>query len=244
MNVELRIDQALQTLTRPIRTASMRKQALHEVRVNERSVEYSFTFGQMAAIGTGRLLDVGTGKSAFPALASLAGWQVVAVDNVIDFWKRGPLGIRIGLFNEHFSVEDRDLIAKPLPPEFDLVTCISTFEHVHRRAELFSSMCGALVPGGKLILTTPYSAEGGVPNVYLRPESDAFGKHIPYICQILDRDEIDRLCLSSGMEIEEIQYWQFWEGRYWSEGRPLPQGVRSREEESHDLVCLAISKTR
>jgi SAM-dependent methyltransferase len=221
-------------------TSSQKSEVRTNEDINERSVEYAFVFTRMAARGTGHLLDVGTGKSAFPALATMAGWRVTAVDNIVDFWRRGPLGMRWGLFNEHFAVEDRDLTRKQLPPDFDVVACISTFEHVIDRPGLFAAMSRALRPSGELLITTPYCESGGVPNAYVRPNSDAYGRSVPYICKVLDRQELDGLCRQNGMKIDVIEYWRFWGGKYWSEGQQLERGEQSTSSLPHDLACISL----
>ena len=242
MNFARRLDQAILTVSRPVRNASLRSLLPRSPWLNERSVEYAFTFSRLAGRGTGKLLDIGTGKSAFPALVQLAGWQVVAVDNIVDFWPRGPLNIRWGMFNEYFPVQDRDIVSSPLTERFDVVTCISTFEHVHDRPALFAAMAQCLKEHGEIVLTTPYREQGGDLNVYLRPNSDAFGRDIPYICQVLDRTELDALCEANCLHVLDIEYWRFWSGEYWSEGRCFARGERASSDGAHDLACIAIGR--
>lgn len=237
-----RASQVVQTAFRPLFEASQRNSRRSVPQLNERAVEYAFVFSRMAARGTGKLLDVGSGKSAFPALADLAGWQVTAVDNVVDFWRTGPLGIRWGLFNEHFLVDDTDISRSRPSPAFDIVACISTFEHVLNRSELFRAMSAALKPGGELLITTPYCETGGVPNAYKLPGSDAYGRSIPYICQVLDRPELSELCNKNSMSIEAMEYWQFWDGGHWSVGRPLSRGIPSSASRPHDLACISLTR--
>lgn len=237
-----RASQVVQTALRPLFTAAQRDGRRQQPLLNERSVEYAYVFSRLAARGTGSLLDVGPGKSAFPMLADLAGWRVVAVDNIVDFWRRGPLGVRWGLFNEHFLVKDADLTKSPPPPAFDVVTCISTFEHVIDKEGLFRAMSMALRPGGELLITTPYTEDGGVPNAYDFPGSDAQGRTVPYICRVLDRAELTRLCAANGMQVQGMEYWRFWEGKHWSVGQPLPKGHVSSATQPHDLACITLVK--
>lgn len=234
-----RLDLIEQTLSRPLRERAL-SAALRKVEVlNERSVEYAFVFSKLAARGTGTILDVGTGRSPFPALAELSGWRVLAVDNVIDYWPRGRLGVRWGLFNPYFHVRKVDMLRENVG-KFDIVTCISTFEHVTNRRGLFCAMAAALNPGGALLLTTPYREQGGVPNAYALPDSDAYGLNLPYGCMVMDRDELDALGLPNGLEIADIQYWRFYEGTFWSQGSQLPQGIRVGPESDHQIACIEL----
>ena len=239
-----RIDKVIQSLTRPIRNHAMRERDLGPPSFNERSVEYAFTFGQMATRAPGKLLDVGSGKSAFPALARMAGWQTEAVDNVRDFWPPGPLGLRWGLFNEHFFVQNIDLATESKASCFEIVTCLSTFEHVHQREALFAGMCRALQPGGLLILTTPYRHKGGTPNAYDLPGSDAYKSSVPYKCQVMDGQELSVLLHTNGLELAMAEYWRFYDSEFWSVGNQVSPPDKVRLEDSHQLACFALHKPR
>lgn len=234
-----RLDLIEQTLTRPLRERALLATLRNVEVLNERSVEYAFVFSKLAARGTGTILDVGTGRSPFPALAELSGWRVLAVDNVTDYWPRGRLGIRWGLFNPYFHVRKVDILREKVGT-FDIVTCISTFEHVTNRRGLFCSMAEALNPGGALLLTTPYREQGGVPNAYDLPNSDAYGLKLPYGCAVMDRNELDALARSTGLEIADIQYWRFYEGAFWSQGAQLSHGVRVDRESDHQIACIEL----
>jgi SAM-dependent methyltransferase len=164
---------------------------------------------------------------------------VTAVDNVTDYWPRGRLGIRWGLFNPFFDVRQVNILRESVGT-FDVVACISTFEHVIDRRGLFASMAAAVAPGGTLLLTTPYREDGGVSNAYELPDSDAYGLQLPYGCRVLDRDELESLSGASDLEISDLQYWCFYEGRYWSEGRQLPRGVRVGPTDNHQIACISL----
>ncbi len=135
--------------------------------VNERIVEVPFS---MAALGRlsppARILDIGSAESTFPLSAASLGYRVTALD-------LRPLPYahpNLESFAERF--EDWD------PPEeaFDAVFLISTIEHVGIGAygdsaygkhaagrgpdrDMLERLRELLVPGGLLVLTTPYGED-------------------------------------------------------------------------------------
>src|SRR5438045_33492 len=66
-------------------------------RHNERGIEYSFVFRQIARLCPKSILDVGTGTTALPPLFRICGAVVTASDNVKDYWPKG-------MFNPHWHV--------------------------------------------------------------------------------------------------------------------------------------------
>ena len=101
-----------------------------------------------------RVLDVGCGSGVFANAMRERGAVVTAVDanpDAIAFasttFAREGLTFREGLLDE---------LAFP-DASFDGASCLEVVEHVypHQVAELLSSLHRVLVPGGKLLVTTP-----------------------------------------------------------------------------------------
>ncbi len=219
----------------PINMINDREYFSQKVLLNERTVEYRFVFDQLAKTDTKRVLDVGTGATALPALIRQCGYEVTAIDNIRDFWPTG-------MFNRYYKVLDQDILNPNLEGFFDLITCISVLEHVHSFEAALREMIRLMNPKGLLVLTFPYCERQYVENVYLRPESDAYEKGIPYMCHIFSRKEISHWLEAFNLDIVIQEYWQFCTGPFWSEGKPLfpprPAGIN----DPHQITCLSLKK--
>jgi 2-polyprenyl-3-methyl-5-hydroxy-6-metoxy-1,4-benzoquinol methylase len=203
---------------------------------NERPVEFGFVFRRLHELYPEKVLDVGTGTTALPHLMRNCGCLVTATDNIKDFWPSG-------MSNRHYHVVDDDITASRMKEKFDLITCISVLEHIESHDAAIRNMFNLLNPKGHLILTFPYSENQYVRNVYEIAGSNAFGKSLPYICQSYSRKELSQWLQQNGGEVIEQEYWQFWDGDYWSIGSQILPPVRARAEEKHQLACLLIQKT-
>lgn len=206
-----------------------------KVAFNERPVEYRFVFDQIAAKSPKYVMDVGTGNTALPALIRNCGINVSAIDNIRDFWPRA-------MFNQHWFVLDRDILNPKLSTSFDLITCISVLEHIGDFEKAVKEMASLLSPRGILVLSFPYCENTYIENVYLRNSSDAYGREIPFICQVFSRVEINNWLKKFDFSITEQQYWQFYTGEFWSEGSPIFPPKRVGQNETHHITCLALTK--
>ena len=133
---------------------------------NERPVEYRFVFEQISEFYPKKILDIGTGVTALPHLMANCGCIVSAIDNIKDYWSHG-------LFNRHYYIINDDIVNPKLKDNFDLITCISTLEHIENFDQAVKSMFGLLKKGGYLVLTFPYTENKFVDNVYVLPGSSA-----------------------------------------------------------------------
>jgi hypothetical protein len=150
--------------------------------VNERIVEMPFA---MAALGRlsppARILDIGSAESTFPLSAASLGYRVAAVDLRPLPYLHPNLESWAGRF------EDWEPPAEP----FDAAFLISTIEHVGvgaygevpygsseagRGADraMVERLRGLLVPGGLLVLTTPYG-EGKIDELERTYDDEALG---------------------------------------------------------------------
>jgi len=99
--------------------------------------------------GDGRLLDVGCGTGQFMKKMHRRGWKVVGIDASSRAVQRvrDELGLPayVGML-PHLDLE---------PESFDVITMWQSLPHVHEPLALLHEARSLLVPGGKLILTTP-----------------------------------------------------------------------------------------
>ena len=122
----------------------MRREKAKRPEINERRDEYVFALDQLAGCRT--VLDVGTGRSPWPALLTTAGMDVTAIDAMDDYWQK-----RGGFFNHHYPVEHHD-IRERIDGHYDAVTCISTLEHIEQWEKALQNMKSC---AGRVILTVP-----------------------------------------------------------------------------------------
>jgi 2-polyprenyl-3-methyl-5-hydroxy-6-metoxy-1,4-benzoquinol methylase len=202
---------------------------------NERPVEFGFVFRQLAKLYPQTVLDVGTGTTALPHLIRNCGCLVTASDNIKDYWPSG-------MYNRHYHVINDDITDSCISDKFDLITCISVLEHVQNYQSAVKNMFTLLNPNGHLIMTFPYSESLYIRNVYELPGSNAFNKNIPYITQSYSRNELSGWCVINGGKIVEQEYWQFWDGDYWTVGNRIIPPLKVNSNEKHQLTCIIIQK--
>jgi len=204
--------------------------------VNERPIEFAFLFRQLVACWPKKILDVGTGMTALPHLMRNCGFLVTATDNIKDYW---PLG----MVNRHYHVINDDITHSSITETYDVITCISVLEHIHEHREAIKSMYRLLAPGGRLILTCPYNEEQYVQNVYALPESSVKEK-FPFVTQAFSRKEVNSWLEDVPFVLLEQEYWQFFEGNYWTCGERIipPRCVGVHEQ--HQITCLLLGKPK
>ena len=202
-------------------------------RINERPIEYRFTFEAIRVACPKTVLDVGTGESALPSLIRTCGPVVTAIDNVTDYWPAG-------MVNRHFHIKDEDA-TKGISGKFDLITCISVLEHVHAHDAAVASMLGALNPGGYLALTFPYNEGKYIANAYALPDA-GYGRELPFVAQIYSRCELDRWFGTPGVHIVQQEYWRVFSGEFWTVGDTLKPALQTDRDSLHQLTCLLVRK--
>jgi len=216
---------------------AMRIEAESQVfrRHNERAVEYSFVFREIARLCPKSLLDVGTGTTALPALIRSCGPVVTASDNVSDYWPAG-------MFTRHWHVTDDDIRGSRLPGGYEMVTCISVLEHIREHREAMREIFRLLAPGGYLVLTCPYSHEEFVENVYELPDARPEYRNLPYICRSYSKVQLDEWLQDSGATIVEHEFWRIETGRVHALGDWLFPAERAEANDVHQLACLLLRK--
>lgn len=204
-------------------------------RFNERPVEFGYVFRKVGELYPKTILDVGTGTTALPHLLRNCGHLVTATDNVRDYWPEG-------MVNRHYWVVDDDITSTKLDTQYDLVTCISTLEHIKDFDSAVRNMLRLTKPGGHLIITCPYNELKYCENCYELPDS-AYGKGEPYVTQSYSRRDIDRWCETNGATLIDQEFWQFWTGELWTQGKQIVPPVRSSSKEPHQHTCMLLRKS-
>jgi SAM-dependent methyltransferase len=201
---------------------------------NERPIEYRFALNCLGRVRPKTVLDVGTGTTAWPHLLRNCGFVVTAVDNVHDYWDRG-------MVNRHWSVLDVDITnPKEFRKQFDAVTCISVMEHIVDHQKAVANMLQMLVPGGLLIITTPYSAHEPCPNVYKRPDA-LYGQDMPYICRSHSEKDIEQW-QQLGARLKRREMWRLFSGPVWATGNRTAWEQVQSEDAPHQLGCFEFEK--
>jgi len=88
----------------------------------------------MRKLCTGKVLDIGSGKSSWPHLMSICGFNVKAIDKMDGYWS--------SYFNRHYKIYHDDITNSKTKEKFQFATCLSVLEHIpeHR-----SAMVGFLI---------------------------------------------------------------------------------------------------
>lgn len=203
---------------------------------NERPIELAFLFRQLVACWPKRILDVGTGMTSLPHLMRNCGFHVTATDNIKDYWPKG-------MVNRHYHVINDDITHSSLAATYDAITCISVLEHIQEHREAIKSMYRLLAPGGRLVLTCPYNEEQYVRNVYTLPASSVT-ESFPFITQSFSRKELKSWLEDVPFELLEQEYWQFFDGQFWTCGERIIPPRRVAVHERHQLTCLLLGKPK
>ncbi len=203
---------------------------------NERPIEYRFVFAQLGNYYPKKVLDVGTGLTALPHLMANCGMAVAAMDNITDYWP-------YGMFNRHFYIINDSITEPKIKDTFDLVTCVSTLEHIDDFDKAVKSMFDLLNPGGHLVLTFPYNENKFVDNVYALPNSNI--KQLPrHKTHAYSRVELDSWMKENNATLITQEYWQFFTGSYWTEGERLVIPKLVTKNDPHQISCLVLEKNK
>ena len=203
-------------------------------RFNERPIEFGFVLRKLAQLYPRSVLDVGAGTTALPQMMRDCGCLVTATDNVVDYWAAG-------MYNRHYHVIDDNITETRLSGRYDLITCVSVLEHIANPDDAIRNMFALLKPGGFLVLTFPYHEKKYVRNVYELPDS-GYGQGVPYITQSFSRNELDAWVKANEGTIVEQEYWQCWEGDFWTIGKQVIPPKCVTAEDRHQLSCVLIRK--
>lgn len=203
---------------------------------NERPVEYRYVFEQISKYYPKSILDVGTGTTALPHLMANCGCRVTAIDNISDYW-------RTGMHNRHYLVINDDITDTKLNEKFDLITCISTLEHIENCDAALVNMFSLLNEMGHVVLTFPYNESRGVENVYALSESGS-KKNQKYRTRAYSRSDLEKWSELTNAEIVHQEYWQFFTGDYWTVGDMIFPPVKVNKGDKHQISCVVFQKKK
>ena len=202
--------------------------------LSERPIEYGFALRCVWRTSPRTVLDVGSGYSPWPALLRNCRCTVTAIDSMKDYWG-GPI------FNRHFYIIKDDITRSKLSGTFDLITCISTLEHIPNHQDAMRGMFSLLKPGGYLVLTIPYNESRYVENVYQLPGvSEVEGRH--GICQIFSRQEVNLWLKGNRGKIIEQQYFEVFNGPLYLFGGWISPPREVSVTGKHHLTLILVQR--
>jgi len=100
-------------------------------------------------------------------------------------------------------------------------------------------MAHLLKPGGHLVLTCPYTEGEYVPDVYKLPGLGV-NPGVTYICQSFCRANLNGWLAQYRLKILDQEYWQCFEGDFWSIGQAVNPPQQVSREQKHQLTCLLL----
>jgi SAM-dependent methyltransferase len=197
--------------------------------MNERTVEYAFVFRMLAKSGAKNALDVGTGMTALPALIKACQIPVRSIEFSRKAIDRNP----------YLKPIHDDILKPRIKPGFDFITCISVLEHIVDYDRAVRNMIGLLNKGGILVMTFPYNENFFVHNAYALKDSGYGSKR--RLCRQYNADNVEKFC-NMGTEVIDVERWQIFTGKFWTQGERLKHPKLSVMEEPHHLLCIALKK--
>jgi len=148
------------------------------------------------------------------------------------------------MVNRHFHIINDDITDTKISNKYELITCISVLEHIKEFNTAIKNMFFLLKPKGFLIITLPYSNKKYIENVYEIKGSDAYQKKIPYICQSFAKENLSIWLKENNVTIIDQEYWQFYDGEYWSIGNQVIPPKIVDLEKKHQLACFLFQKLK
>lgn len=194
--------------------------------MNERSIEYAFVFKVITDVAPKNILDVGTGRTALPALIKTCRINIAAIDS----------GKKQVKENKHFKVKRNDILNPTIKGCFDLILCVSVLEHIPDYNTAIKNMASLLSPNGILLLTFPFTKNAFVENVYKLKES----KHKEGLCHAFTENELDKWQQNNRLRKMRYEYWEVYSGKYWSCGKRLPK-PKTNNDRCH-LACVCLER--
>jgi 2-polyprenyl-3-methyl-5-hydroxy-6-metoxy-1,4-benzoquinol methylase len=200
-------------------------------RINERPLEYGFALRCLAELSPAKILDVGTGATAWPQLLANCGYNVTAIDEGASYWGHQPI-------NRHHYILHDDIRSPRIEDEFDVITCLSVVEHIQDHDAAVRGLRSLVRSGGSVILSVPYHEGRFIENVYALP-GVSYGADAPYICRVYSRREV-QAWLADGFEVARQEYYRVFTGDLWAFGERLSPPVKTGVDEPHHLTCLLL----
>lgn len=205
--------------------------------VNERPLEYGFVLSHLPITNEKlSILDVGSGKTSFPALLEDCNYDVTALEAPNSYWGRN-------ITNRHFPLTYDDITKSKLKSSsYDVITCISVLEHIEEFNLAIKEMFRLLKPKGFLFLTFPYNDKDFIYDSHKERGSNRFNRPASYIVNIYSAEEVNKWCKDNNVMIEKQVFVRFWGGDFWNSGVRLPEPQFVYKDRQHDLTMLIFKK--
>jgi len=201
--------------------------------INERATEYGFSFKHLRKLCTGKLLDVGTGRSSWPHILSTCGFEVMAIDKIEGYWR--------SYFNRHYKIMNDDITNPKTEEKFQFVTCISVLEHIPNHRAAIINIHKLLEKEGYLILTFPYNETDYHENIYKHPKA-SHGKNANFVTQVFSRNIIDDWLKVTSFKIIDQEYYKVFTGEFWAMGERIVPCIQTNNTATHHLTCILLQK--
>lgn len=152
-------------------------------------------------MGDERTFDAGCGNGGFSIYAARSGNQVVAAS--FSPREQEDARRRAGIVDVT-AIEFRTLDLRELEDHraslgtFDQIICFETIEHVNDDAALVQSLTEMLVPGGQLLLTTPFDGHRPLYSEERHPSPIEDGLHVRYG---YSQQRLSQLAQQAGLEV-------------------------------------------
>jgi SAM-dependent methyltransferase len=152
-----------------------------------------------------RLLDVGCGSGSFTLGAAKLGYHSIGISwderNQLVAENRAKI---LRLSNARFDICDVRELCKYPEDRFDVIINCENIEHIIDDFKLMKDMYNKLVPGGFILLTSPYyffrAIFPGEDGPYSKVED---GWHVR---RGYTKEMLVELCESTGLKVEEISF--------------------------------------
>jgi hypothetical protein len=67
-------------------------------------------------------------------------------------------------------------------------------------------------------------------------------ENYPFVTQAFSRHQIDTWLSEVSFRLVKQEFWQFFEGDYWTCGARLPRPVQVGKEQRHQISCMVFQK--
>jgi len=203
--------------------------------VNERTLEYPYILSELSRVKANKILDIGSGRTSFPSTLESCGYDITASDLKGSYYKM--------FHNHHIHVVKDNITRSRFSNEsFDVITCISTLEHIPDFNVAINEMVRLLKPEGFLILTFPYQYDEFQDNVYELVDSNAYGNNSKFITRSYSDSEIHKWIDKHSLKKDKIAYYKGFEGKFWSTGKRINFPYWVDNKEVANGVCITLKK--
>lgn len=152
--------------------------------------------------GSMRTFDAGCGNGGFSIYAASIGNRVVAASfSPAEQESARRRAEMLGVTGIDFRVIDlRELDDRRTAlGSFDQIICLETIEHLSDDQGLVEALAGMLVPGGQILLSTPYEAHRPLYTEEREPSAQEDGSHVRYG---YSQERLRQLAERAGLEID------------------------------------------